>query len=1149
MCLCAVLLAFPAGSGAAEQAAPPADFLGYLSKRDLRPFHLAELRRLALEEGSLSALRQYAGMLQDAGEFDRAAAFADSVKCRGEDIRAMADLIRAEGLLREGDYRAALETVTSLEAALPVRPALIEAEYLRARCLLELGRYEEARIHLAAVKSVAEDDLRASAVYYLALCDERLGDYDVAAAGYEVLHASGMPRGAAGLMRCRLRRGDVEGAQDVYREAIVRGIDLPDDEIEGLLKVAAWGAPDLWKDLMADLAADTTYTPTSVVAGELLRAAERGVDVRRYTDAFLAAGGPAELRFVRALSLGGRAGYDSLAVLAATGEKSRRPGYVMAMARMASLDESIPMPDEARLESLGGSYWDKGEPDELVYWLELLVDNDRAADAVARVGRCRTGLSVGFDDRALLNLAGLLDRAGAGAEALGIYEEVAGSPVPSAAAFAGEKGVYMMRLTPPEREDLSSVVEQVATGGRSNLELAEVFDKRLGDFAKAADYYQRALKDTEDADERDRIRLKAAMALSNDFLKTGNAGSRDKALNLAAVLAASGAVSARDVILLLKASTDWLSLDLFRCTETARQIAAREHLDDQEAYDLSRMLFRLYERGDAQAYELCLAALERLLGSDTAAAIREKAAFLDARVRLEASDYAGALERFGACLKTARQSTLKRLCNMGVGDCYVGSGAIEQGLKAYGEAGDSPIVSLKKARCCQLLGRYDDACTSAAEVQDHYTPPEVSAAARILRGLCRPGESGLPSGAREFYFPHYDYLGLYRDFREYLPLVEACDLSLSGYDGLAARVLKDFTERQLEGVHCQILLSGYDPAGPEHAEFYRALQVRLAADCKDAFDAYANLRLKALLECSSESDDTCGRAAGLFKSRYPAARQDAAGIDAVRATSLYRDMYVGKADAIADSLFKSGDRSELLAEAVYRKGVSFLLEKALDEARQTFLIMNDCFPASRLYPDVCFKLGTTYYLMEAYDSSAVFFRLAAEEGRVDLMEDALFNLGLALEESGDLEAASKSFSDLAMRFPFSERFERALMRSAYCLDKSDRPLQALGDYRTLLDYSTSPATRAEAGFWMGEALAGAGHSVEAALEFMRTGFLYPGQEAWAGTARFRAGMECESAGLKEAAKLIYSENVSTFGRTSTWGKASYDRLVELIGEG
>jgi tetratricopeptide (TPR) repeat protein len=1138
---------------AVAQETPPGtrmDFLAHLDRPELNPLYLAELRGLALYDASLWALRKYTGSLMDQGHVLRAAAFAVSVDCRSDEIGAVASLIRAEGLLYGRHHEKALATLESLVATFPVKPAMVESQYLRARCLFDLGRYEEARLHLDAIGDEAEADLTAGTTYYLALCLEELGSIEEARDRYEILHQAGLGRGTAGLMRCDLRAGRVEAAQDVYREAIVRGVDLPHDEIWGLLDVTEWGAPELWDDLMASLAADTTYVPTVMLEPRLLRGLERGADVLKYCEAFLTRGGPRELRYVRALALKDRrAAYDSLLALAAAGDLNRPFEYQMAMAYVASLDESVAMPEESRLARTMPSPGDRRDPNELVYWIDLLVSNGRGQAVSGHLMRQRSGLTAGFDDRALLELADLLDRAGADAPALEVFREVSRSPVPSGPAFACERRVYLSNLTPAEDRDVSSVVEQVAAGDRSSLDLAEIFESRLKDYAKAADYYQRAARETEDASERDRIRVRAAGAFANDYMKTGNNASRDRALNLASGLASSEAVSPREIIDLLKQSTEWLALDLFRATEVARQVAARDDLDDETAVELSRVLFRLYERGDAQAYDLCLGVLGRLLEGEERPPIVQMAAFLDARVRLLAGDYAAALDSFRACVRIARDGTVKKLCRMGMGDCYVGSGGLEEGLEHYEQAGDSPWVSLRKARCYQELGRIDDAVRTSENILDLYTARDVSVAARMLRGLLRPDARHLPRGAFRFYFERYHYLGMHEKFSAYLPLLAAYDLALRNYDGLAVRVLSDVPRAPLEGVHCQILLSGYDPVRGEHADFFRALAGPLAPNCKDALDVFAHLRLKAQIDCRSESDQICTRARERFADRFPLAAGTAVDIDAIRATSLYREMYVGRADAIVDSLFAQGVRSELLAEAVYRKGISFLQDKAHEEAKQTFLIMKDHFPASRLYPDVCFKLGTTCYLMEAYDSSAVFFRLAAEQGRATLLEDALFNLGLALEQGGDLAAASEAFLELAQRFPLSDKFERALMRGGYCLEENGFPMEARDVYKTLLEYARSPGTRAEANYWLGECLARAGGHVEAALEFMRTGFLYPGEEAWAGTARYRAGMECEGAGLMDAAKLIYEENVRTFGRESDWGRASYERLSELLGEG
>lgn len=1144
LCLSAVAI------GAESQPRTQADFLAHLNRPELKPVYLAELRGLALSEGNLEALREYTGSLMDKGQISRAGAFAESVECRSDEIDAVANLIMAEGLLLESHHEKALAALDLLAAEFPGRPAMVECQYLRARCLFGLGRYEEARLHLDAIGDEAEEGHRIGVTYYQALCLEELGDIGEAGDKYGILHQAGLGRGTAGLMRCHLRAGEVEDAQDVYREAIVRGIDLPHDEIWGLLEVTGWGAPELWDDLMASLAADTTYEPTAMLGPTLVNGLERGADVLKYCEAFLARGAPSELRYVRALALKDRrAAYDSLLALAASGDVNRPFEYEMAMAYVASLDESIGMPDDSRLERAMPSPGERRDPNELVYWIDLLVSNGRGQGVSGHLTKLRSGLSVGFDDQALFELADLLDRAGANASALEIFEEVSRSPVPSGAAFACERGVYLSTITPTEEPDVSSVVEQVAAGDRSNLDLAEIFESKLKDYAKAADYFQRAARETQDLEERDRTRIRAAKAFADDYIRTGNSASRDKALNLASGLASSEAVSPLEIIDLLKRSTDWLALDLFRATEVARQVAARNDLDDGAAAELSRVLFRLYERGDAQAYDLCLGVLRRLLEREDRPRGAERSAFLEARARFLAGDYAAALDSFKACMKTAGDPTIKKLCRMGMGDCYVASGGLEEGLEHYDKAGDSPSVSLRKARCYQDLGRVDEAYKASADILSHYNARDVSVAARILRGICRPDAGRLPREAFRFYFERYHYLGMHTKFKAYLPLLAAYDLALRDYDGLAVRVLHEVPRAPLEGIHCQILLSEYDPVRGEHAEFFRALAAHLAPNCRDPLDVYAQLRLRAQTDCLSESDDICARTRNGFAERFPLAVSVTMEIDAIRATSLYREMYVGRADAIVDTLFAQGIRNELLAEAVYRKGVSFLLEKAHEEAKQTFLIMKDHFPASRLYPDVCFKLGTTYYLMEAYDSSAVFFRLAADQNKVTLLEDALFNLGLALEQSGAPAAAGEAFLAVAQRFPLSGRFERALMRRGYCLEQNGSPLEALDVYATLLKYAGDPGTRAEANYWLGECLAKAGYHLEAALEFLRTGFMYPEEGAWAGTARYRAGLECERAGLMEAAEMVYRENVRTFGRDSDWGEASFKRLKELAGEG
>ncbi len=168
-----------------------------------------------------------------------------------------------------------------------------------------------------------------------------------------------------------------------------------------------------------------------------------------------------------------------------------------------------------------------------------------------------------------------------------------------------------------------------------------------------------------------------------------------------------------------------------------------------------------------------------------------------------------------------------------------------------------------------------------------------------------------------------------------------------------------------------------------------------------------------------------------------------------------------------------------------------------------------------------------------------------DAGKASIVENAYFNLGLALEEAGRLDEASGAFRSLAMRFPFSERFDRALMRAAYTLEQAGRPEKAIPIYRDLLQYAEDPETAAEAIYWIGESYAEMGKPARAACEFLRVVHLFPDGGPWTGTAAFRAGMECEKAGLIDHALIIYRENVREFGTKTDWGRASEDRLDEL----
>jgi TolA-binding protein len=273
-------------------------------------------------------------------------------------------------------------------------------------------------------------------------------------------------------------------------------------------------------------------------------------------------------------------------------------------------------------------------------------------------------------------------------------------------------------------------------------------------------------------------------------------------------------------------------------------------------------------------------------------------------------------------------------------------------------------------------------------------------------------------------------------------------------------------------------------------------------------------------------------------------------LDARALNLLYREGLADSAARELDSLLVSEKEHSVPPTVIYRHGIQKLVDGKPDEAARVFHLIEEAYlgddpERDDLYYDTCFKLGTTYYMLEEFDSSAMYFELASHSGSASLVENALFNRGLALEEGERLDQAAGAFWKHAVTFPFSERFERSLMRSAYTLETEGRPEEAIRIYSGLLQYAETVDAAAEAMYWTGESYAEMGDELRAACEFLRVSYMFPDGGAWTGTSAFRAGLECEKAGLEDHAKRIYRDNIRRFGTESDWGKASEERLIEI----
>jgi tetratricopeptide (TPR) repeat protein len=586
------------------------------------------------------------------------------------------------------------------------------------------------------------------------------------------------------------------------------------------------------------------------------------------------------------------------------------------------------------------------------------------------------------------------------------------------------------------------------------------------------------------------------------------------------------------------------------------------------------MLFDLFADRDGNVYAQCVIVLRRLSEEYPTSAEAPLAGLLRARMKFLAGDYVGALEGFQATRQVWRKPPVSELCEIGIGDCYLYSGGAPEAATHYIKAGNHTPALLSLATCHELSGDAESAANRYREMLSRLLSPSLLKAVKLRLGLLayardtgatgsgvsrgkigsgsavrgssgRAGAGG-PAG-------HLDSAlqGIRDDLVGVVKILRAAELAAEGYTGLGLDVLA----RQIRAgdpdlacdamLHAGRLTEETDPDG--------VLEVLEAGEthCADIYGAFRLLRERARHACADGPPEDCSAQAGRFKERFPLDEAGMKELDARAYMLMYREGLADSAAAELDSMLVSGAGHEVPPEVVYRHGIQKLVEGEPGDAARVFHLIEADYPEAGvggdesagesnayddLYFDTCFKLGTTYYMLEKYDSSAMYFELATHSESASLVENAMFNRALALEEAERKGDAAEAFWEHAVTFPFSERFERSLMRSAFTLEAEGRSEDAVRIYSGLLGYAETVETAAEAMYWTGESYAEMGEELRAACEFLRVAFMFPDGGPWTGTSAFRAGLECEKAGLTDHAVRIYRDNVRRFGTETDWAR-------------
>jgi tetratricopeptide (TPR) repeat protein len=1125
---------------------PLPEFVSYLREAGLPALYRTELRTLCVEEGLEQACLEYGALYEEEAVRGHLPTLADSIAWQDDRRRQSGELVKAGLYCRFGEYEEALDRLGAVIDELPDKDLLVEAVLLRAQCNYHLGRVADALAELRSIRPYLPEGRAPDLALYLGLCEEAEGNLAEAEKYVREAETGGVPEASEYLLRIKLKQGDYDSFNVVAREVAGSGATRPCTIICDLARDMDTVFPEAWYALVGPLTADSGFVAAGHpgVIGSIVRLAEDGKDMTLYCNRLLSrpvdAGAAGRLRYARGLSAPESVMCDTLGALFRAGSD-----LALAVRSLAAcLSQGDPDRGALLLNGIGprlGEIWKSLTAEERLELSDMLAQCGRGEIVGDRIAALRQGLKVGRDDGALVRIAGVLERIGDTAGALSLYREISGSPFPSEFCLDADRAAYLLAAKVASEGDVAGVIERVAREDVSPVEIGDLFLHRLHDYPRAAVFYRRALDHPPEDVSPERIKIGLAEALAGQALETGDRRARDEALGLVAAVADTSTVGAGQILRVLAVSTAWFEGERERAFDILVSIGRRQDLSSSDLYGTARALFHLFSRRDGNVYAQCALMLRRLAKEYPVSDEAPLGAFLSARIKFLAGDYVGALEAYQACAQVWRKHEVASLCEEGIGDCYLYSGGIEEALEHYGNLKSSARSAFKTAQCYEIIDRPDSALRYYEIASAGVYWPTISEVVSLRRGLLVYERSGLDASlaALDSAFPD-----LRKRRGACVQAIAAYAFGKDGYLALGKERLAVLAKGGGDvGCDATLLLSMLEP-GDGAARRLKDLDPG-ESQCQSVYGALRLLYERAYLACSSGPVETCRDERGRYLKRFPLDRRSRLRFDVHEALLLYQDGRDEAATSMIDSLAASGRRDESLAYGLYREGIRFMVAGDHARAAAIFRKVEAEYPGSDLYYDTVFKLGTAYYLLGDYDSSAVYFGTATGAAEVSLVEDAYFNLGLALEEGARFDEASAAFRNLAVRFPFSERFERGLMRAAYTLEQAGKPDEAIPLYKGVLLYAEEPETAAEALYWIGESYSEMGDPLRAACEFMRVVYLFPGGGPWSGTAAFRAGMECEKAGLPREAAVIYRDNVARFGTGSDWGKASRERLDEL----
>jgi len=150
----------------------------------------------------------------------------------------------------------------------------------------------------------------------------------------------------------------------------------------------------------------------------------------------------------------------------------------------------------------------------------------------------------------------------------------------------------------------------------------------------------------------------------------------------------------------------------------------------------------------------------------------------------------------------------------------------------------------------------------------------------------------------------------------------------------------------------------------------------------------------------------------------------------------------------------------------------------------------------------------------------------------------------ALVKSGRTEKAKELFKKIIADYPEEDNLDDKKLNIGLFFLKEKEYDIAIKSFTQVINGGGDNKLKAEAHFWLGEAFQNSDKWEDAALEYLKVTYLYPENDLWSGTARFRAGEIFEAQGKLNEALLMYQKLALKY-KNDERGKFAAKKVEEI----